>query len=160
MTDMSLGIIIFLVVLGLLLFLVEFMLLPGVTVAGIGGAISMTGAVVLAFYYHGNLVGFLVLGAVVLLIVITVMVMLKWGTWKKFMLTREIDGKVDLVRAEEGRVSNGDTGRTITRLNPMGKVMVNGEFYEARSLDKYVDQNVDIEVIKIEQNRLIVKQIN
>lgn len=157
---MSLGIIIFLVVLGLLLFLVEFMLLPGVTVAGIGGAISMTGAVVLAFYYHGNLVGFLVLGAVVLLIVITVMVMLKWGTWKKFMLTREIDGKVDLVRAEEGRVSNGDTGRTITRLNPMGKVMVNGEFYEARSLDKYVDQNVDIEVIKIEQNRLIVKQIN
>jgi membrane-bound ClpP family serine protease len=157
---MSLGIVIFLVVLGLLLFLVEFMLLPGVTVAGIGGAISMTGAVVLAFYYHGNLVGFLVLGAVVLLIVVTVMVMLKWGTWKKFMLTREIDGKVDLVRAEEGRVNNGDTGRTITRLNPMGKVMVNGEFYEAKSLDKYVDQNVDIEVIKIEQNRLIVKQIN
>ncbi|MCA1757701.1 MAG: hypothetical protein LC649_09620 [Bacteroidales bacterium] len=157
---MSLGIVIFLVVLGLLLFLVEFMLLPGVTVAGIGGAISMTGAVVLAFYYHGNLVGFLVLGAVVLLVVVTVMVMLKWGTWKKFMLTREIDGKVDLVRAEEGRVSNGDTGRTITRLNPMGKVMVNGEFYEARSLDRYVDQNVDIEVIKIEQNRLIVKQIN
>ncbi|MFN2379605.1 MAG: NfeD family protein [Bacteroidales bacterium] len=157
---MSLGIVIFLVVLGLLLFLVEFMLLPGVTVAGIGGAISMTGAVVLAFYYHGNLIGFLVLGAVVLLVVVTVMVMLKWGTWKKFMLTREIDGKVDLVRAEEGRVSNGDTGRTITRLNPMGKVMVNGEFYEARSLDRYVDQNVDIEVIKIEQNRLIVKQIN
>jgi membrane-bound ClpP family serine protease len=157
---MSIGIIIFLVVLGLLLFLVEFMLLPGVTVAGIGGAISMTGAVVLAFSYHGNLVGFLVLGAVVLLIVITVMVMLKWGTWKKFMLTREIDGKVDLVRAEEGRVINGDTGRTITRLNPMGKVMVNGEFYEAKSLDSYVDQNVEIEVIKIEQNRLIVKQIN
>lgn len=157
---MSFGIIIFLIVLGLFLFLVEFMLLPGITVAGIAGAGSMVTAVVLAFHYYGNTVGFLVLGVMLVLIVITVMVMLKWGTWKKFMLTREIDGKVDLVRAEEGRVKSGDRGRTITRLNPMGKVQVNDEFYEGRSLDRYVDQNVEIEVIKVESNRLIVKQIN
>lgn len=157
---MSLGIIIFLIVLGLFLFLVEFMLLPGVTVAGIGGAISMIGAVVLAFHYFGTITGFLVLGVMLVLIVITAMVMLKWGTWKKIMLTSEIDGKVDLIRAEEGRIKSGDRGRTITRLNPMGKVMVNDEFYEARSLDRYVDQNVEIEIIRVESNRLIVKQIN
>ena len=157
---MSIGIIILLIVLGLFLFLVEFMLLPGVTIAGIAGSISMIGAVMLAFHYYGNTVGFLVLGILLVLIVITVVLMLKWGTWKKIILTSEIDGKVDNVRAEEGRVKSGDRGRTITRLNPMGKVQVNDEFYEGRSLDRYVDQNVDIEVIQVESNRLIVKQIN
>lgn len=157
---MSVGLIVFLVILGLLLFLVEFLVLPGVTIAGIGGAISMVVAVVLSFYYYGTTVGFIVLLATGFLIVITVVFMLKSGTWKKVMLTGEIDGKVDLIHKEEGRVKDGDRGRTISRLNPMGRVMVNGEFYEARSEDIYIDQNIDIEVIRVETNRLIVKQVN
>ena len=46
---MSIGLIIFLVILGILLFLLEFMVVPGITVAGIGGAISIITAVVLVF---------------------------------------------------------------------------------------------------------------
>jgi membrane-bound ClpP family serine protease len=157
---MSVGLIVFLVLLGILLFLVEFLVLPGVTIAGIGGAISMVAAVVLSFYYYGTTVGFLVLLGTSGLIVITAVLMLKSGTWKKVMLTREIDGKVDLIHKEEGRVKEGDRGRSVSRLNPMGKVMVNGEFYEARSEDKYIDQNNEIEVIRVDTNRLIVKQVN
>jgi membrane-bound ClpP family serine protease len=157
---MSVGLIVFLVLLGILLFLVEFLVLPGVTIAGIGGAISLVAAVVLSFYYYGTTVGFLVLLGTSGLIVITAVLMLKSGTWKKVMLTREIDGKVDLIHKEEGRVKEGDRGRSVSRLNPMGKVMVNGEFYEARSEDKYIDQNNEIEVIRVDTNRLIVKQVN
>ncbi len=40
---MSIGLIIFLILLGLLLFIIEFMLIPGITIAGIGGAICMVG---------------------------------------------------------------------------------------------------------------------
>lgn len=157
---MSVGLIIFLILLGLLLFLVEFLILPGVTIAGIGGAISMVTAVVLSFYYYGTTAGFIVLASTMALIFVTVVLMLKSGTWKKVMLTREIDGKVDLIHKDEGKINVGDRGKTVSRMNPMGKVMVNGEFYEARSQDKYLDQNTDIEVIKVESNRLIVKQVN
>ena len=42
----------------------------------------------------------------------------------------------------------------------MGKVQVNGEYYEAKSLDRLLDQGTAIEVIKVEMNKLIVKPIN
>lgn len=156
---MSVGLIIFLILLGILLFLVEFMILPGVTIAGIGGAVSMVAAVVLSFHYYGTSTGFIVLLGTVVLVIGTVILMLKSGTWKKVMLTRKIESSVDLIHRDEGKIGAGDRGVTISRLNPMGKVMVNGEFYQAQSQDNYVDQNVEIEIIKIESNKLIVKPV-
>jgi membrane-bound ClpP family serine protease len=135
------------------------MILPGVTIAGIGGAVSMVAAVVLSFYYHGTSTGLIVLFVTFVLIVLTIVLMLKSGTWKRVMLTSEIDGKVDLIHKDEGKIKAGDLGVTVTRLNPVGKVIVNGEYYEAKSQDKLIDQNIEIEVIIVESNRLIVKPI-
>ena len=154
---MSIGLIIFLVILGILLFLLEFMVVPGITVAGIGGAISIITAVVLGFYYHGPTTGIIILLSTLAVIIITVILMLKAGTWKKLMLNKSIDSKVDLVHREEGKVNEGDTGQTVTRLNPMGKVVVNGEYYEAKSMDRLIDQDKEIIVVKVETNKLIVK---
>ncbi len=156
----SLGIVIFLVILGILLFLVEFLIVPGITVAGIGGAVSIVTGVVLAFYYEGPKAGIIVLISTAALIAVSVVFMLKAGTWKRLMLDKAIDGKVDFVRREEGKIKAGDKGRTITRLNPMGKVMVGEEFYEAKALDKLIDQNTDVEIVKIESNKIIVKPLN
>lgn len=155
----SLGIVIFLVILGILLFLVEFLIVPGITIAGIGGAISIIAGVVMAFYYEGPATGLIVLISTAFLIGLTAVFMLKAGTWKKLMLDKAIDGKVDFVRMEEGRIKTGDRGRTITRLNPMGRVMVGEEYYEAKALDELIQQNTDVEIVKIESNKIIVKPI-
>jgi len=155
----SLGIIIFLIILGILLFLVEFLIVPGITIAGIGGAISIITGIVLTFYYQGPVSGLIVLICTALLIGLTIVFMLKAGTWRRLMLNKAIDGKVDFVRMEEGRIKTGDRGKTITRLNPMGKVMVGDEYYEAKALDELIDQNSDVEIVKIESNKIIVKPI-
>ncbi len=157
---MSIGLIIFLILLGLLLFLLEFLVVPGITVAGIGGAISIITAVVLAFYYHGPQTGLIVLLATLLVLILTVVFMLKAGTWKKIMLNKSIDSRVDNVKKQEGLVKEGDTGSTVTRLNPMGRVIVNGQYYEAKSMDRLIDQGTDIVVLKVEINKLIVKPVN
>jgi membrane-bound ClpP family serine protease len=156
----SLGIIIFLIILGILLFLVEFLIVPGITIAGIGGAISIITGVVLAFYFEGPITGLIVLIATALLIGLTVVFMLKAGTWKKLMLNKAIDSKVDFVKMGEGKIKVGDKGKTITRLNPMGKVMIKNEYYEAKSIDKLIDQNTEVEIVKIESNKIIVKPLN
>ena len=156
----SLGIIIFLIILGILLFLVEFLIVPGITIAGIGGAISIITGVVLAFYYEGPTTGLIVLITTAVLIGLAAVFMLKAGTWKKLMLNKAIDSKVDFVRKDEGRIKIGDKGKAITRLNPMGKVMVGNDFYEAKTMDKLIDQNTEVEIVKIESNKLIVKPIN
>ena len=93
------------------------------------------------------------------MVVMTVL-MLKAGTWKKFMLKTAIDSKVDTVGASEGKVKPGDRGVTVTRLAPGGKVLVNGEYYEAKSIDILINPKQEIEVIRIDDNKLIVKPIN
>ncbi|MFZ2286049.1 MAG: NfeD family protein [Bacteroidales bacterium] len=157
---MSLGLIIFLIILGLLLFIVEFMLIPGVTIAGIGGAACIIIAIVFSFASYGTGTGFLVLGLTFLVMIVLTVMMLKAGTWKKFALNTSIDGKVDTVGAGEGKVKAGDKGVTVTRLAPGGKVLVNGEYFEAKAIDIMVDPKQEIEVLRIEDNKLIVKPIN
>jgi membrane-bound ClpP family serine protease len=159
---MSLGLIIFLILVGLLLFIIEFMLIPGITIAGIGGAICLVTGIVFAFASFGTTTGLLVLVITATMMIVLTVLMLKTGTWNKFMLKTSIDGKVDTVGAEEGKVQvkAGDTGVTVTRLAPGGKVLVNGEYYEAKSIDILIDPRQEIEVIRIDDNKLIVKPIN
>ena len=157
---MSLGLIIFLIFVGLLLFVIEFMLIPGVTIAGIGGTICLVTGIVMAFISFGTSTGMIVLGVTALVMVVTTVLMLRAKTWSKFMLKTAIDSKVDTVGSEEGKVMPGDRGTTVTRLAPGGKVLVNGEYFEAKSVDLLIDPKQEIEVIRIEDNKLIVKPIN
>jgi membrane-bound ClpP family serine protease len=157
---MSLGLIIFLIFVGLLLFIIEFMLIPGITIAGVGGAICLVSGIVFAFISFGTGTGLLVLGITALVMVVLTVLMLRSGTWNKFMLKTTIDSKVDTVGAEEGKVKVGDKGVTVTRLAPGGKVLVNGEYFEAKSVDILIDPRREIEVIRIDDNKLIVKPIN
>lgn len=157
---MSVWVIILLILLGILLFLVEFLLVPGITVAGIAGSILVIGGVILAYHFHGPVTGNFVLLGTAGGSFLSIYLALKSRTWKNVMLHSEINSRVDLVRSEEGKVKAGDVGETITRLNPMGKVMVNGEAYEGRAIDSYIDPKTEVEIIKVERNRLIVKPKN
>lgn len=157
---MSIGLIIFLIILGLLLFIIEFMLIPGITIAGVGGAICMITGIVLSFTTFGTTTGMIILGSTALVLTLTTVLMLRSGTWQRFMLKTTIDSKVDNVSKDEGMVKAGDRGVTVTRLVPGGKVVVNGEYFEAKSIDILIDPRQEIEVVRVEGNKLIVKPIN
>ena len=157
---MSITLIIIIILLGVLLFIIEFLLVPGITVAGIGGAILIVGGVIMAYHHHGSTIGNFTLLGTALISFLTVFIVLKSGTWKKIMLKKDISGKVNVVDQTGAEVKIGDAGKTITRLNPMGKVEINGNYFVAQSLNKYIDQKTDIEVIKVLSNKLVVKLKN
>jgi len=154
---MSMTLIIFLILLGIVLFLIEFLLVPGITVAGIGGAILMVGGVIMAYHYHGTSAGNYTLIGTAVASFITIYFVLKSKTWDRIMLKTTIEGKVNVVEKEMVNVKVGDVGETVTRLNPMGKVLVNGEYFEGKSEDSFIDQRSKIEVIKVMRNKIIVK---
>jgi membrane-bound ClpP family serine protease len=156
---MSILAIILLIFLGILLFLVEFFLIPGVTIAGIGGAVLMGVAVFMAYRTHGTTVGNYTLLTTLLLTIITLVFALRAKTWKRLMLNKNIDGKFE-VGLQDEKIKPGDTGLSITRLNPVGKVMVNEIIVEAKSIKGFVDQNIKIEVVKVLTTQVIVKPIN
>jgi membrane-bound ClpP family serine protease len=156
---MSILAIILLIFLGILLFLVEFFLIPGVTIAGIGGAVLMGVAVFMAYRTHGTTVGNYTLLTTLLLTIITLVFALRAKTWKRLMLNKNIDGKFE-VGLQDEKIKPGDTGLSVTRLNPVGKVMVNEIIVEAKSIKGFVDQNTKIEVVKVLTTQVIVKPIN
>jgi len=157
---MSITLIIILILLGILLFIIEFLLVPGITVAGIGGAILIVGGVIMAYHHHGTTVGNFTLLGTTLISFLTIFIVLKSGTWRKIMLQKDISGKVNVIDQTGAGVKIGDVGKTITSLNPIGKVVINGNYFEAQSLNKYIDQKTDIEVIKVLSNKLVVKLKN
>ena len=152
---MSIIAIILLILLGIIVFLVEFLLVPGITIAGIGGALCMGGRVFMAYKVYGATAGNLTLLGTLIFIILTVYFSLKSKTWKRFMLDSKIEGKVNVI--EDEKIKEGDIGKTITRLAPIGKALVNDIAIEAKSTGAFIDENTEIEVVKVEKSKIIVK---
>lgn len=150
--------IIILIIIGIFLLAVEAFLLPGITVAGVGSFISCGVAVYRAFVLYGNLGGFLTLAAVIILAIIALAICLRAKTWDRFTLKTEIDSSSQTLPQLDIKI--GDTGVAITRLAPMGKVLINEKTYEAKSIDKYIDQRSEIEVVDFENFSVIVRKTN
>ena len=155
---MSIAAIILLIVLGIFLFIVEFLLVPGVTIAGIGGAILMAVAVYFAYTTHGNTVGNYTLVATLVLTVGGGAYVLRAKTWRRLMLHRDIDSKVE-VGLEEDKIKVGDRGEAITRMAPVGRVLINGIIVEGKSQRGFIDQHTPVEVIKVLNTQVIVKSL-
>ena len=147
-----------LILLGILLFLIEFLLIPGITVAGIGGAVMTVSGVYLAFVRFGTKVGIIVLLFTLVSTLVIFVYSLRAKTWKKAMLNTNIDSNV----AEElglEYIHEGDKGETIGRLAPMGMIRVNGRSFEAKSIAGFLDPRTSIEVVKVNGSQIIVKPI-
>jgi len=151
-------VVIILVVLGILLFVIEFLLVPGVTIAGIGGLVLTVLGVYKAFNDFGATTGVWVLVGTLMLSVFVIAMSLRARTWNRLMLKTKVKGTVDTDITED-QIKVGDTGKTMTRLAPMGKIEVNGIIREAKSLEGYVDEHTAIEVVAIEGTRISVKNL-
>ena len=148
-----------LILLGIFLFLVEFLILPGITVAGIGGIMLLGGGIYLAFEKFGNHVGFIVLISSFILSVIILAFSLRAKTWKRVMLHTNVEGHANEAPPKDS-ILPGDKGITMTRLGPIGKVKVNGLIVEGKSTGGYINPHTEIEVVKLTGYQVIVKPIN
>ena len=149
--------IILLILLGLLLLLIEFAVIPGVTIAGIGGFLLLGASVYIAFTEFGTGAGFITLTVVLIAAPVMIYYFFKSRSGKKMILQSKIDGKVEHV---DSLIKPGDTGKAIGRLAPTGKVMVNGKIMEALSTGSFIDQNTEIKVLKVRTDKIIVERLN
>lgn len=152
---MEMGLIISLVILGLILILAEILLIPGVGIAGVLGVLSMGGSCFYAFHEFGNLTGGVVTGVNAILLVVLLVYVLRAKTWKRMTLETNIDAKA--VADESAVVAVGDKGRTLTRLAPMGSVRFGDNVAEVKAIEGMIDPGTDVEVVMIEDNRIVVR---
>lgn len=151
------GMVIFLVLLGLFFLVAELVFLPGAALGVILSLASYAAATYFAFVRIGMVGGFITLGIILLLSLIATIISLRAKTWQRFALKNKVEGQSMQTPAEEVRI--GDCGVTISRLSPMGKVLIGGKEYEAKSAEAYIDQRSEVTVIGFENFTIIVKSI-
>ena len=154
---MSILVILLLIFLGIVLLLIEFTILPGITIAGIGGVLLFAYSIYMAFTTFGPLAGFLTLGFVVIVAPLLVVWLFQGRAGKRLVLSTTITGVANQV---DEKVKVGDIGVTIGRLAPMGKIRVNGEVVEVKSTGAFVDPGESVRIIQIEKSQITVEPLN
>lgn len=147
------GLVISFIIIGLLLLFAEILIIPGVGVAGILGILSLVGSCVYAFLEVGTTAGIITTVSVVVLLVVMTIYVLRAKTWKRISLNTNIDSKA----VSDVKVSVGDSGKTITRLAPMGQAVIGGDSTEVKALEGMIDSNVEVVVVMIDDNKIYVK---
>lgn len=153
---MGLTFIIILIAVGIVFFIVELFLIPGISIAGIIGAISTSIAVWYAYAHIGTQTGNWTLFGGTLSIGIAIWLFIKSKTLEKMSLKTNITGNTTSIPQE---IQVGDKGQTLSRLAPMGKVIINGITVEAKSNETLIDPNTPIIVKQIYKTNILVEQI-
>lgn len=149
------GLVILLIMAGILLLLAEILIVPGIGIAGILGILSLIGSSYFAYNFLGT-TPFLIVTAfnTITLAVLTVIV-LREKTWKKFELDTAIDTKAN----PEVLLEVGMKGKAITRLSPIGSARIMDKQCEVTSEEGMLDAGTEIEVSRLENNKVYVKKI-
>ena len=150
--------VIFLVITGFVLLIVEVLFVPGTTVVGVLGLIATILGIYLSFDYFGSEVGWwFTLGSAVFFGLATYY-SFRNKTWEKLALKDTNVGKVNEGLTDSLTV--GDKGLAISTLKPIGKAEFDNREYEVRTTGAYVDSGTAVQIIKIEKNNILVELIN
>lgn len=152
---MTVIVIIILILIGVFLLLLEILVVPGVTIAGIGGAIFIGSGIYMSYTNFGNTIGHISVIISIVISILAVVLALKSKTWDKLSLNSKITSKVDSFNSDSFLV--GDIGVAITRIAPMGKAKINNIIVEVKSIGMYIDEASNIEIVKLENKTIIVK---
>ena len=153
-------IIVFLMIVAIVLILLEIFMLPGITVAGVGGFIFAAGGLIYAYSidtWTGNLT--LLLSAVAFIAAFAWL--LRSKSFNRIALKTDIDSK--LASTRDTGIKPGDEGVTISRLAPIGKARINGITVEAKSVDELIDEHTSVVVVRVDGYNVVVetkKEIN
>lgn len=143
------------ILLGILFMLIEFFLLPGISIAGVAGGLFLLGGIIYAYLYLGNMGGNITLATSAIAFGISFFWLLKSKSFRKIALNTEINESVD--NSDLHKIHVGDSGITLSRLNPIGKIMVNNMVVEGKNADgEWIEEDTEIEIVKIESYNVLV----
>lgn len=149
-------IIVFLMLVAIVLILLEIFLLPGITIAGVGGFLFAASGVIYA-YTVGDTAGHITLFLSLISFGGAFVWLLRSRSFNKVALNTDVDSK--LTSSRDLDIKPGDAGITLSRLAPVGKARFNGITVEAKSMDELIDENTPVEIVRVDGYNVLVKKI-
>ncbi|GAB1405760.1 MAG: hypothetical protein PHX54_00700 [Lentimicrobiaceae bacterium] len=151
---MSLTLIIVLILAGLVFLILEMLVIPGTTIIGLSGFALIVFSIWESYHSMGTPMGHYILAGTIFSVILTFYLALKSKTWDKLMLHTAISGKVNEI--DTVAVQPGDEGKSISRLSPAGKALINNEMYEVHTNGEFIDQEMPIVVTHFSDNKIFV----
>jgi membrane-bound serine protease (ClpP class) len=150
----------FLYVMGIVLLLVE-ALMPGFGIAGISGVVLVVASVVMisSSFFQAVLIMIGTIAVAVLLIIVLYKLGYGKGFMKAMILNTEQKNEEGYVSAKGYEEYLGMRGTVITPLRSAGTVLINEKRIDAVSEAEYINKDVEVEVIKIEGSRIVVRRV-
>lgn len=142
------------IVLGVILLLIEILVVPGVGIPGFIGFFLILLAIYLGFK-ESTETGLITLASGGIITGILSVYAFRSKTWDKFSLKSTVSGKT--YRIEDGSLSAGNEGITITRINPMGKARFGDIDVEVKSFSTFIEEGKAVEIVEISGNSIVVK---
>jgi membrane-bound ClpP family serine protease len=107
--------------------------------------------------FLGSTAGNVTLAASAVTLGLTFFGLLKSKSLERISLNTNIDDKVD--NSYLLKIAVGDIGVAVSRLNPIGKVLVNDVEAEGKSYDgEFIEEDTEIVVVKVETYNVLVKR--
>ena len=150
------AVLVFILALSAFLIIVEIFFIPGTTIFGIVGSIGA----IIALYYSfqvSNQFGYIAIAIGIFLFVLLFFVGKNMMKDSEMNLKGEITEKVNTYN--DGIVNIGDQGTTLSVLKPGGRAFFEDKKVEVYSSGAYIDKDVTVEVIKIEENKIFVNPL-
>ncbi len=150
--------VILLILLGLLFLVAEVILLPGFSICGVLSLVCYGNAVYMAWRDYGTTAGIIVLTVAIVLSAVAIVMSLRSHTWRRLTLNKKINSSAS--SDPQALLSVGQTGTTLSRLSPMGKILIDGCVYEAKLRSGYADAKKPVRVAAFEDGTIVVELIN
>ena len=154
---MDIVIIASLIIAGLILFIIEVFLLPGVSIAGIVSAGCLLYANYYAFDTLGTMPGCITLAISAIGVIAITIWFMRSKTVDKLSLKKTIDYRPEPLKGLD--LKPGDEGVALTRLTLIGNAEFNGRIIEVRSSGDFIDQKSKIRVERILDGVVLVEKI-
>jgi membrane-bound ClpP family serine protease len=152
---MTLGFVLAIILLGLFLIFLEIFFIPGTSLFGILGGLALLAGVIMVYSYYGTKWGHLSVLASIVAVAIAVVAGFKVIQSNKLAMNAEITGRVNEL-ADLYKV--GEKGIAATEFRPNGKGIFHGNKIEVYSTGDYIQRDSEIEIVKITQDKIFVKQ--
>ena len=147
-----------LVLFGLSLIIVEIIFIPGTTIVGIIGLVFAGFGIYLSYDYFGSSTGTIVLVASGVISLAVFGISIRSGVWRKFALKGAIKSKVNEDLTVD--LAIGDKGILVSALRPIGKAEFTNKIYEVRTTGNFLDAGKEVQITKIQVNKIYVERIN
>ena len=154
---MDILIIVSLIIAGLILFIIEVFLLPGISIAGIISAICLLYANYYAFDTMGTLPGCITLAISAIGVIAITVWFMRSKTVDKLSLKKTIDYKPEPLKGLN--LKAGDEGVALTRLALIGNAEFDGNIIEVRSTGDFIEEKSRIRVERILDGVVLVEKV-